>query len=63
MTSGCLVHSELVIDGDVGYETGHIEFDGHIEIRGSVLDGFRVTGRSLKVGEINKSEVAASEMT
>ena len=55
------VHSELVIDGDVGYETGHVEFDGHIEIRGSILDGFRVTGRSLTAREINKSEVVAKQ--
>lgn len=32
----------LVIDGDVGYETGNIDFDGSVSIYGTVNDNFSV---------------------
>ncbi len=32
----------LNINGDVSYETGHIDFDGSVNIKGAVLSGFRV---------------------
>ena len=55
------VFTELVIPGDVGYATGHVEFDGDVEVRGAVLDGFRVRAKNLRAEEINKADVAASE--
>ncbi len=51
------VDPELEISGDVGLETGHIAFDGNIEIEGSIHDGFRVLGKNLRVGEIGKANV------
>ena len=50
------VFPELTIPGDVCYETGHLDFDGHIEIRGAITEGFRVQGGSLVCAEINKAE-------
>lgn len=32
----------LVIEGDVGYQTGHVDFSGSVLIRGAVLAGFHV---------------------
>ncbi|MBW2061993.1 MAG: DUF342 domain-containing protein [Deltaproteobacteria bacterium] len=51
------VMSEHYINGDVGLETGHIEFDGHINVSGSVQDGFRVKGGKLSAKEILKAEI------
>ncbi|MCP4576046.1 MAG: DUF342 domain-containing protein [Deltaproteobacteria bacterium] len=48
---------DLKIYGDVGLETGHIAFDGNIDIEGSIHDGFRVLGKDLSVGEIGKAKV------
>lgn len=47
----------LQIMGDVGLETGHIDFDGRIEVRGAVTDGFRIRGGSLLAEEIQKADV------
>ncbi len=48
---------DYTISGDVGYETGHVEFDGHIEVQGTIQDGFRIKGRSLQAGEINRADI------
>jgi hypothetical protein len=37
------VNETLVIESDINYETGNIEFSGNIEIKGKVCDGFSVT--------------------
>lgn len=39
------VDNHLIIPGDVGYETGNINFDGYVTIHGTVKDGFSVTAR------------------
>lgn len=36
------VQKHLVIDGDVGLETGNLAFDGSIQIRGTVMSGYSV---------------------
>lgn len=36
------VGNHLVIEGDVGIETGNIEFEGSITVKGTVLDNFSV---------------------
>jgi uncharacterized protein len=51
------VYPELRIEGDVGLETGHIQFSGHINVRGNIQEGFRVKGGRLTAMEINKAEV------
>lgn len=50
LTHGALSHNQgkvsvikhLVIDSDVGYETGNIFFDGSVTIKGTVCDDFKV---------------------
>lgn len=39
------VNNHLPIDGDVGFETGNIEFDGSVSIRGTVQNGFTIVAR------------------
>jgi len=51
------VWSELKISGDVGLETGNVDFAGNIDVRGSVLDGFSVRGGTLSAKEILKAEI------
>ncbi len=48
---------ELEISGDVGLETGNIDFAGNIEVHGSVQDGFRIRGGRLSAKEILKAEI------
>ena len=47
----------LEISGDVGLETGNIDFDGNIEVHGTVQDGFSVRGGRLSAKEILKAEI------
>lgn len=51
------VSDTLSISGDVGIETGHIEFDGKIDIRGAIQEGYRVKGKTLTADEIHKAQV------
>ncbi|MFE4895203.1 DUF342 domain-containing protein [Peribacillus butanolivorans] len=37
------VGDHLVIEGDVGIETGNIEFDGSVTVKGTIIDNFSVT--------------------
>lgn len=54
------VYQELNINGDVDFETGNVEFNGHIIVNGVVQDGFRVKGGSLTAKEISKASVDVS---
>ncbi len=51
------VSPEMVIDGDVGYETGNITFDGNVVVRGSIQGGFSVKCINLVVEGIEEAEV------
>jgi uncharacterized protein (DUF342 family) len=51
------VFATLEIDGNIGIETGHVEFDGHIEVRGTIEKGYRVKGETLRAAEILSEDV------
>ena len=55
------VYSVLPINGDIGLETGHVEFEGHIEVKGDVTSGYQVKGKSLSAKEIQKATIEMSE--
>jgi uncharacterized protein (DUF342 family) len=55
------VFGVLNIDGDVGVETGHIEFDGHIETTGGVCTGYSVKGKGLRTTEIQDATIELEE--
>jgi hypothetical protein len=55
------VMSVLPIEGDIGLETGHVDFDGYIEVDGGISTGYHVKGRGLRVREIQDAEVEISE--
>jgi uncharacterized protein len=48
---------DLLIPGDVDLETGHINFDGPIEVSGTIQSGFRVKGKSLKTQGVDNADV------
>jgi uncharacterized protein (DUF342 family) len=51
----------LSIDGDIGVETGHIEYEGHIETTGGVTTGYTVKGKSLRTAEIQDATIEVKE--
>jgi len=68
-TQNGLVHLEddrislveaFVVEEDVGLETGHIDFDGHVEVGGSVHKGYRVNCKSLRVEDIHEAEITVA---
>ena len=68
-TDGVLSHSptelavmdSLVIEGDVGYETGNLEFKGEIVVKGSVQKGYNVkaSGDVIVFGHVDGATIAA----
>ncbi|MDY6880645.1 MAG: FapA family protein [Thermodesulfobacteriota bacterium] len=51
------VFTDLRISGDIGIETGHVNFDGCIDVSGSINKGYQVNGKSLRCKEINGAEI------
>lgn len=54
------VSPELVIDGDVDFETGNVDFNGDIRVKGTVKEGFHVKGISLTAQEIEGATISLS---
>ncbi|BBO69505.1 hypothetical protein DSCA_34350 [Desulfosarcina alkanivorans] len=50
------VFEDLNIKGDIGIRTGHVDFDGHIDVAGIVNAGYKVKGGSLCTREANTAE-------
>ncbi|MCJ8499121.1 FapA family protein [Desulfatitalea alkaliphila] len=55
------VFAILPIDTDIGIETGHVDFDGHIDVNGGVESGYQVKGRSLSTREIQSAQIDIEE--
>ncbi len=53
------VHKEYITQGDVDYVTGHINFDGNVNVKGRVKSGFKVKGNDIKIIELDGGIVAA----
>ncbi len=45
--------------GDVGYETGHLNYSGNIDVKGCLKSGFQVNGYDVKIKEIDGGEIRA----
>ena len=56
-TGDISVMPTLHIQGDISLETGHVEFDGHIEVAGTVEKDYRVKGGSLRASEIRGAQI------
>ncbi len=47
------VHQEYVTEGDVDYETGHVNYDGNVNVKGRIKSGFKVKGNDIKAIELD----------
>ena len=47
------VHDVYITEGDVDYETGHIQYDGNVDIKGRVKSGFKVSGNDISAIEVD----------
>lgn len=54
------VVTELKIDGDVDFKTGHVSFDGNVVVTGCVQSGFRVEAHHLTANEISGAIIKAT---
>ena len=56
--TGCVSVVQLYhIKGDVGYKTGHVEFDGDVVVSGTVKPGFKVKCHSLNADAIEGAQI------
>ncbi|MCA1792452.1 MAG: FapA family protein [Desulfotignum sp.] len=53
------VHEEYTTEGDVDYETGHIEYAGNVKVNGCIKSGFRVKGYDITCEELDGGIVTA----
>lgn len=53
------VHPEYRIEGDLGYNTGHVNFAGRVIVNGTVQPGFHVKCGELVAKEIEGGEIEA----
>ncbi len=53
------VHGEYITEGDVDYETGHINYDGNINVKGRIKAGFKVKGNDVTAIELDGGIVTA----
>lgn len=54
------VNPELMIKGDVDFETGNIDFNGNIIVKGTVKQGFKVKGINLIAQEVEGGVIELS---
>ena len=54
------VFPQYKVEGNVGYKTGHIDFDGDIQVSGTVEKDFKVRGGALTAKEIEAAEIVVS---
>jgi hypothetical protein len=54
------INPDLIIPGDVDFETGNIDFKGHIIVKGMVKEGFTVKGISLTAKEVEGAVIDLS---
>lgn len=53
------VFAELIIDGDVDFNTGNIDFDGNVVVKGTIIDGFTIKCGNLTAQEIFGAKIVA----
>jgi uncharacterized protein (DUF342 family) len=53
------VHNEYTTSGDVDYETGHVDYDGNVNIKGCIKSGFKVKGNDISTIELDGGIVEA----
>ncbi len=55
------VYGSFVVQGDVDYETGNIDYQGDVIIKGCIQNGFTVKGNNIKAEEMDGGIVIADK--
>jgi uncharacterized protein (DUF342 family) len=53
------VHQEYTTEGDVDYETGHVQYDGNVNVKGRIKSGFKVEGNNIQAIEVDGGIITA----
>ncbi len=53
------VVNTFVVKNDVDYETGHLEYSGDIDVRGTLKSGFKVRGHNVRINTSDGGEIHA----
>ena len=53
------VHQEYTSEGDVDYETGHVQYDGNVNVKGRIKSGFKVAGNNVQAIEVDGGIITA----
>ena len=61
MSRHIAVYQEYTTEGDVDYETGHINYDGNVNVNGRIKSGFKVEGNNIQALALDGGTVTADE--
>ncbi|MDM8535217.1 FapA family protein [Desulfobacterales bacterium HSG17] len=61
MSKHIAVYQEYTTEGDVDYETGHINYDGNVNVNGRIKSGFKVEGNNIQALALDGGTVTADE--
>ncbi len=53
------VEDTFVVKNDVDYETGHLEYSGNIDVKGTLKSGFKVQGHTVRINTADGGEIHA----
>jgi uncharacterized protein (DUF342 family) len=53
------VTDTFVVKNDVDYETGHLEYSGDIDVKGTLKAGFRVKGQTVSINTVDGGDIHA----
>jgi uncharacterized protein (DUF342 family) len=59
MSGHIAVYQEYSTEGDVDYETGHINYDGNINVNGRIKSGFKVKGNNIQAMALDGGTIKA----
>ncbi len=59
LTGHVYVHQEYTTQGDVDYGTGHIQYDGNVNVTGRIQPGFKVTGNNIQAVGVDGGIITA----
>lgn len=54
------VSRAFIAPSDVNFETGHIDYEGDIVIKGTLKNGFKAMGHAVRVGTVDGGEIRAT---
>ena len=61
MSRHIAVYQEYTTEGDVDYETGHINYDGNVTVNGRIKSGFKVEGNNIQALALDGGTITADE--